>query len=176
MPYSKVKVVFVVICVDLIFNKEYMANVEYTKEGIIVDGELLSLPSITKRCLMTKIKEEGLQLLSMRWPGGRGRDEIIENIVLPKDNISKILWYITDSHISFGEIAGKHSDVYGTLEPEHITVVTDIDAICVFLLHTPEGWDYNHSFLKTFYEDAVEGNYEDITEEQAEEFLNLYRP
>ena len=111
----------------------------------------------------------------MEWKGWRGFDEgIVERILLPIENIEAIKKYILGRTINFGEIAGKHSEVYNSLDENDITIIEDISEIEDFLRHNPSQHDCNHSFLNTFYCMALDGCFEDITEEEAHNFAKLW--
>lgn len=56
------------------------------------------------------------------WNCGRMGD-VSATFVETKENVAKLLAY--DGDIYFGEILGKHSEVYGKVKPEHITLITD---------------------------------------------------
>ena len=107
----------------------------------------------------------------MEWKGWRGFEEgILEKIVLPLDKIETIKKHILGKTIYFGEIAGKHSDVYNRLDTNDIEVIDDYKTIIDFLFENPHGHDYNHSFLHTFINYASDGGYDDVLEEDIKEF------
>lgn len=152
-----------------------MANIEYRKNGIVIDGELLLLSTIIKECDALKISEENLVLLVMEWKGWRGFDEgILEEIVLPVEKIEIIKKYIIGRTIYFGDIAGKHSEVFNTIDEEDMKIIDDPKAVGDFIAANPSMHKYNHSFLYTFSNYASDGGYDDITEEQAKEFNNAW--
>ena len=121
----------------------------YTSEGIIVDGELLTLDTITESILKEKVKKQNLVLMTIEWNGGRAFDGIKEQIVLKYDNAIKLKDIIVGLEVYFGEIAGKHSDIYGTIEEDEITIGGDV---VKFLQKAPEGHSYDYSFLHTISE------------------------
>ena len=103
-----------------------MKQITYKKDGILIDENFISLSEITEKCNLEKIKEEKLLLLKMEWKGWRGFDEgILEKIVLPLEKIETIKKHILGKIIYFGEIAGKHSDVYNSLDENDIEVISD---------------------------------------------------
>ena len=55
----------------------------------------------------------------------------------------------------FGEIAGKHSEIYGTVEEDEIKITDDA---VEFLATYPRGRCYDHSFIDAFY-NTLEGAY-----------------
>ena len=148
-----------------------MKQITYKKDGILIDENFISLSEITEKCNLEKVKEEKLLLLKMEWKGWRGFDEgILEKIVLPLEKIEIIKKHILGKTIYFGEIAGKHSDVYNSLDENDIEVIDDPKVIQQFLSSNPSGHEYNHSFLYTFCDYASDGGYDDISEEDAKEF------
>ena len=148
-----------------------MEQITYKKDGIIINNNFISLFEITKNCNLEKLKEEKLVILKMEWSGWRGFDEgILEKIALPIEKIETIKKYILGKTIYFGEIAGKHSDVYNSLDENDIEIIDDPKAILKFLQSNPSGHKYNHSFLHSFYDYASDGGYDDISEEDAKEF------
>ena len=139
-------------------------KITYKKDGILIDENFISLSEITEKCNLEKVKEEKLLLLKIEWKGWRGFDEgILEKIVLPLEKIETIKIY-------FGEIAGKHSDVYNSLDENDIEIIEDPKVIQQFLSSNPSRHEYNHSFLYTFSDYASDGGYDDISEEDAKEF------
>lgn len=152
-----------------------MKQITYKKDGILIDENFISLFEITEKCNLEKIKEDKLLLLKMEWKGWRGFDEgILEKIVLPIENIEIIKKHILGKKIYFGEIAGKHSNVYNTLDENDIEVIDDYKIIQQFLSSNPNGHQYNYSFLHTFYDYASDGGYEDISEEDIKEFSSSF--
>lgn len=55
-------------------------------------------------------------LVTLTWTGGRGFDGIEEKFVVEQDLWFKVKPVLQNHEIYFGEIAGKHSEVYGTLD------------------------------------------------------------
>ena len=149
-------------------------NIEYKKDGLLIDGELILLGDIVKNCHIQKIKEEKLLLLKLEWVGWRGFEEgIKEQIVIPIEKIEIVKKFMLGKTIYFGEIAGKHSEVYNTLDEDDIKIVEDIETITNFLLGNPSGHEYNHSFINTFSDRASDGEY-DISEEDLKEFETIF--
>lgn len=123
---------------------------EYTSNGIIVDGTEVSLEEITKQVNLVKVKEQDLMFVSFFWDGGRGWDGADEEFVLPKTKAERIVEMMVGCQIYFGEIAGKQSEIYGDLEEDDVMTSTDPDKITQFLKDNPSGHAYNHSFVHTF--------------------------
>lgn len=152
-----------------------MTKIVYNKNGITVDGEFTSLSDIIFKCNNTKVKEDKLLLLKMEWKGWRGFDEgIKEEIILPIEKIEIIKKYILGKEIYFGEIAGKHSEIYNTLDENDIEIISDVDVITTFLYRYPSCHEYNHSFLHTFHDQANDGVYDDISEDDIKIFATIF--
>ena len=67
-----------------------------------------------------------LKLYRFCWPQRRGGD--VEGLFVED---SDVVENAIGSDVYFGEICGKHSDVYGTLDEEDLTVVSeDQEKIC----------------------------------------------
>jgi len=152
-----------------------MKQIFYKKDGILIDDNFISLSEIIEKCNIEKIKENKLFLLRMEWDGWRGFDEgILEQIVLPMEKIEKIKKLILGKTIFFGEIAGKHSDIYNTLDENDIEIIEDSKTILNFMAENLNGHAYNHSFLYTFLNYAYDGGYTGISKEDADEFGHLF--
>jgi hypothetical protein len=148
-------------------------KIEYTKDGIKIGDEFISLDEITNNVNEIRQKEGGLVLLTMSWKGGRGFDGVIEQIILPLENAERVIEIMLDKTIHFGEIAGKHSDIHGPLEDEDYDITTDTKVVSEFLKDNPNGHLYDHSFIDTFSDYATCGGYDDVSEEEVEEFKSL---
>lgn len=139
-------------------------KINYKKDGIeLEDGTFISLEEINKKCTDVKIKEKDLVLLNIGWNGRGG--EVFEQIVLPKDNALAVKDSMLGREVYFGEIWGKHSEVYGTIEESDFKLIEDKKVVDKFLKSNPEGHDYDHSFIYTFIESSKERlEYEEETE------------
>ena len=147
----------------------------YKKDGIIVGENFISLVEITEKCNIEKLKEEKLILLKMEWKGWRGFEEgILVKIVLPIEKIEIIKKFMLGKEINFGEIAGKHSEIYNSFDENDIELIYDQKEICDFLLNNPSGHEYNHSFLYTFHDHVLDGIYDDVTEEDVEWIQTIF--
>lgn len=148
-----------------------MEQITYKKDGILIGGIFISLSDIIEKCNIEFIKDEKLILLKIQWTGWRGFDEgILEIIALPMEKIKIIKKHILGKTIYFGEIAGKHSDVYGTLDENDIELIHDPKMISDFLHRNPNRHNYNHSFLYRFHDYAIDGVYDDVSEVDVKEF------
>jgi hypothetical protein len=69
---------------------------------------------------MSNVGEWGRGLFRFRWDCGR--QGYVEGIFTAE---KKDVEAAIGKHVSFGEILGKHSDIYGTIEEGEITLLTD---------------------------------------------------
>lgn len=142
-----------------------------TKDGITLkDGTSYTLEYLTTEINKLKISEEDIVLLQIEWTGGRNWDGAYEYIPLPKDRAVAVKDMLIGSTVYFGEIAGKHSDIYGELEESDFTIVTDKDKVNQFLKNFNGNSDYNHSFINTlidYVDEADEGEYDYTSDELA---------
>lgn len=156
--------------------------IEYTKDGVKFGDEFIKLDDIIKNVNKVKIKNDSLVLLTMKWDGRRGFDGIEETITISKNNVNRFKEIICGRHINFGEIAGKHSEIYGTLDKDDITVSTNKKNINEFLVNNPSGHYCDHSFIDKFLDSAMDGCYNEdgegssdyVSEELYKEFMSLY--
>jgi hypothetical protein len=124
-----------------------MVKIEYVKEGIIVEGTLILLEDIINKVNQIRVSENQLCLLELEWEGNRNFDGIYEIRVMTKANASKFIEEMEGYEVYFGEIAGKHSDIYGTLNKEDLNIIEDVEKEKEFLKKHPSGTDYNFSFI-----------------------------
>ena len=148
-------------------------NIKFTKEGVKFGDEFFTLNDIAVGVNKAKIREEDLVILKMEWPHTRSWDGNVEQIVLPSANIERIREILTGKNIYFGEINGKHSEVFGTLEESEFEVDHDVDRINDFLCAHPTGHSYEHSFIHAFEIQADEEEYEDVNKDTIKEFESL---
>jgi len=133
-------------------------NIKYKKDGIEINGEFLSLKTITEKCNDIAIKEKDLVLFTMCWEG-RGGD-VTERRALPIENVLKLQEILLGRRVDFGEIWGKHSEVYGDICKDTFEIDQDKKNVKIFLTKYPNGVDYNHSFI-----DAVTNNIMEMLDE-----------
>ena len=126
-------------------------SVEYTENGIVVDGVEISLSEITDRVNRIRIDSKDLCLLELTWQSHRNFDGIQQTRVMKKANAIKFIEAFEGYTVYFGEIAGKHSDIYGTLDKEDMKIYTQGELVQEFLARCPEGDEYNHSFIDYIY-------------------------
>jgi hypothetical protein len=145
-------------------------KIKYKKDGIeLEDGTFISLETITEKCNNLKIKESNLVILELGWDGRGG--SVFEQIALPKEKALQVKDFLLGQEVYFGEIWGKHSEVYGTICEKTMEIVEDTKKVKQFLKEFPDGWNYNHSFINTFierndelleYEEATDVTREDL--------------
>ena len=146
-------------------------KVEYKEHGIEIDGLFLSLDEITKKVNNVKIKNKQLCLMTLEWQSSRNFDGVYEKIVLPLEKAKKFKEIFSGVEVYFGEIAGKHSEIYGDLEENEIRIETDRNKINEFLLRYPEGRDHNHSFIDKIYDSITDGECELMLEDEFVELM-----
>lgn len=97
-------------------------------------------------------------LVTIEWEGARNRKGIKEQLVVNINDWNIVQdKIICDVGVYFGEIDGKHSEVYGNIEENEITIDNNKNNITNFLKDHPSGHTYNYSFLYTIYQQYVNG-------------------
>ena len=135
--------------------------IEYTKNGILVDGACaISLEEVTRKVIQKRITECDYVLLKIEWGFRRGFDGVIEYIVVNNAAAKIVKQVLVGKHCYFGEIAGKHSSVGGIVEDKHVTINNDVEDVLNFILKNPTQHDYNHSFLWAIYDDMESDHYQ----------------
>lgn len=157
-------------------------EIEYTKDGIVIAGESISLSEITRKILTKRVEFEKLALVTIKWPKKRHFDGLSEIIALPYDFCQTLKKHLVGKDVYFGEINGRHSEVYGTIEENEFTIDENVDSVVSFLLGQPDGWQYKYSFIQYFYEGVSDGrldSYEELNKEEMDSFYteiwNFYR-
>jgi len=139
-----------------------MKNVEFNADGIVVNGEFISLEEIIKK-VHSKRNIGNKCLMTIEWRGDRHFNGAKESVVIDYDKAVRFKEIIVKSKltISLGEIAGKFSDVRGTLEFSEIRLSKE--DVSEFLIKNPKGYEVNHSFLIAVVEklDSLEYNGKD---------------
>lgn len=144
---------------------------KYLENGIEVDGKFYSLKEITENCNKQKIKKSKMVLLTMEWDRRGGN--AYEQLLLPKKDALKLKSLMLGKEIYFGEIWGKHSEVYGEMEEYDFTISEKEDEISNFLLNHPNGSDSNHSFIDALIDEYHDnGGREYYEEEQGKKYCN----
>lgn len=142
---------------------------EYTKNGIIVNGKEITLKEISENVLLKKIEDDDLVLITIHWKESRGFDGITEQQVFTRRNAEEFCKEFTGFQVSFGEISGKHSDVYGDIDKEDIIVDDNRKVVLSFLLSYPGGNYHDYSFIQEIDNCLYDYNDDDLTEEECEE-------
>ena len=147
-------------------------KIEYKKDGIIVGDVFLLLSDIIEECNNIKLKEYKLVLLEMGWDGRGG--SVFERRALPLKNALRVKEILLDKEVYFGEIWGKHSEVYGSMSEDTFEIIKDKKKIKDFIKEYPSGIDYDHSFIYTFIENNEEDEMQDdVTLEMLDELKSL---
>jgi hypothetical protein len=108
--------------------------------------------------IIAEYKAKDKVLVTIEWEETRNNKGIKEQIVVNINDWDILQDYIVcNIDVYFGEINGKHSEVYGTINEDEITVSDNKDDITIFLKKHPSGHNYNHSFLLTIYQQYVDG-------------------
>lgn len=146
--------------------------IEYKKDGIIIEGVFLLLSDIVEECNNINLEENNLVLLQMEWDGRGGN--VSERRVLPLNNALRIKEILLDKYVYFGEIWGKHSEVYGDMSEDTFKIITEEVKVKEFLKEYPGGVDFDHSFIYSFVEwNEEQEMQEGVTQEQLDELLSL---
>ena len=142
--------------------------IKYLSNGIEVNGEFISKETLVKEIESIKVKEKDLVVVRISWSGNRNFDGCYENIVLPRELAKEYVDNFTGKRAYFGEIAGKHSEICGTVEKDEISITEDA---VEFLEQCPSGVYYDHSFSSAFYRE-LEGR--DCDDEESVEVDKLF--
>ena len=143
--------------------------IKYLSNGIEVDGNFISKETLVKEIESVRVKEKDLVVVRICWSGNRNFDSCYENRVLSRDLAKEYVEEFTGREAYFGEIAGKHSKIYGVVDGDGIEITEDA---VEFLASCPSGVDYDHSFRNAFY-NGLEG-YGCEDEDEKEEMDRLF--
>lgn len=144
---------------------------KYLENGIEVEGVFYKLEDVIKNCNDLKIKKEDTIILKIEWSGRGG--EVYEHLSLPKKTATKVKKLLLGKEVYFGEIWGKHSEVYGGIEEGDFKVITDKEKVQEFLTSYPNGSDYNHSFINTLIDNYSDnGGREYYEKEEGKKYCN----
>lgn len=147
---------------------------EYTSSGIIIDGMIIDMDTIIENVNAKKVEESDLVILKIEWPSNRGFDGAYEKIVMSRSNAEEAKSLLTGIEVYFGEIAGKHSEIYGTIEENEISIIDDRNIVRGFLKNCPSGTSYNHSFTQRIYDYILDGEIEYLIKDNSEEVQNKF--
>lgn len=150
--------------------------IQYLENGIEVNGEFISLQDITEKCNSLQIEKEDLAILKIEWHG-RGGDSY-EHRVYPKETAKRLKELLIGKFAYLGEVWGKHSEVCGDLEDNHITIEDNKEKVKEFLLENPGSSDASDYFIESVLEwydeqDGEENNEEEYCK-QIEEIRELW--
>ncbi len=159
---------------DIISCEIANQDVEYLENGININGNFLKLPDIIKNVNIAKINKYNLGLMTIKWEETRDCTAIIEQICRPIEILQKIKETIIGKTVYFGEIAGKHSEIYGDVEENEIIIDEDVNIVASFLHENPSGHNRNHSFLYAFIQ-AVECGMSEFSESDLDDFRDLIK-
>lgn len=137
-----------------------MKPLEYTSKGVWVDGDHIDLADIIEEVKKKQIEEEDLVVLKFEWAGGRNWDGCVEILAVPLTQALRMKELILNKNINLGEINGKHSEIYGTMDEGDITIDKKVSNVLDFITINPSRVYYDHSFWETFAESAEYNEYE----------------
>lgn len=93
----------------------------------------------------------------MEWKPSRGFDGIKEEFLVNMKTWDELFnIHLKDKEIYFGEIAGKHSEISGTLDAGDIVVCSHEDTKQLFFNTHGSYKPCKHSFLKTFLDSLLD--------------------
>ena len=144
--------------------------IKYLSNGIEVNGEFISKETLVKEIESIKVKERDLVVVRISWSGNRNFDGCYENIVLPRELANEYVDNFTGREAYFGEIAGKHSEIYGTVDEDEISITEDA---VEFLEQCPSGVCYDHSFSSAFYNSLEGQDYDDDEKEEIDKLFDI---
>jgi hypothetical protein len=149
-------------------------NIQYTRDGMIVHGDLVSWDTIDNE--RNKIRFANHVLVKIYWHNRRSQG-FDDNFIMSKEEWAKWKERLIGSTINFGEIDGKHSEVYGIVSEQDITITDDLNSIVLFY------YNYGRSsgrvdFIKQYTTHVLDGDIEDpvLLLEQYPEVYNQQYP
>lgn len=105
---------------------------KFTEQGIeLSSGETIEWKTINNESNKIKLKNKILIKFDYRY----GRDDLYEYVITDKEEWEKLISKLTELGISetcLGEICGKHSEVWYSLDATPPTIITDMDEIIKF--------------------------------------------
>ena len=147
----------------------------FTERGLQVGDRFLPLGEIIRNCLTERVINNKLVLVTIEWKGHRGFDGLTEKFVLSRSQWETLRFQMIGETVYFGEIAGKHSEIHGTIDEDEITVDDSVSGVVRFLQNNPTGREYVHSFIGTFSERVSEGGYDDFNAEADDAYWEFYQ-
>ena len=126
--------------------------------------------------MIRDLLSEGNDDLAVRimWEETRGSPEIWEEFVISKEDWNYIKDMIIDGpKVYFGEIFGKHSEIYGNIEYGDIRIRTAKEFIEEFGSVTTQ--DSGHSFLRQIIDQYDEDwDWNEVLDEKAYKIINKF--
>jgi len=150
-------------------------NIEYVENGVNFGETFVSLDEITKKVNKVKVKNQKLSLMTIEWDGGRGFDGCCEQYTDSIENLKRIKEILIGKTINFGEIAGKHSEIYGEMEECDFNISEENKDVTDFLSKHPSGHEYDHSFLHTFNDWLYDADEDEVSETEKTDFLKILK-
>ncbi len=153
----------------------YGDDLIFTESGLQVGGRFLPLGEIIRNCLTRRVINNKLVLVTIEWKSHRGFDGLTEKFVLSRSQWETLRFQMIGETVYFGEIAGKHSDIHGTIDEDDITVDDSVSGVVGFLQNNPTGREYDHSFIDRFYQRVSEGCYDNHDDETDDAYWDFYQ-
>lgn len=104
-------------------------NIEYTSEGMVINGEKISWDTIDGE--RNKIRFANSVLVRIYWDCGRQGD-LEERFIIDKDEWAELRERFRGRRLYFCEPFGKHSEAYGEVTDDDITVIDNLEEIVKF--------------------------------------------
>jgi hypothetical protein len=124
---------------------------------ILLEAREYSVEELENIIAINKITSVADVLVSIKWVGNRNSPTIEESFIVDNTFWTKFQPKIINKDINFGEIFGKHSEIYGQIEDSDITVIKDPESILTFIKNNHSRHVYNHSFLSVIIDAYNDG-------------------
>lgn len=147
----------------------------FSENGLQVGDRFLPLGEIIRNCLTRRVIDRELVLVTIEWKSHSGFDGLTEKFVLSSSQWETLRFQIIGETVYFGEIAGKHSDIHGTIDEDEITVDDSVSGVVRFLQNNPTGREYEHSLIGAFYEHVRAGSYDNHDDETDDVYWDFYQ-
>lgn len=140
---------------------------------ILLEAREYSVEELENIIAINKIKSATDVLVSIKWVGNRNSPTIEESFIVDNTFLTEFQPKIINKDINFGEIFGKHSEIYGQIEDSDIAVIKDSELILTFIKNNYNRHVYNHSFLSVINdgEDAYGVRWDEFVTENDIEVL-----
>lgn len=128
--------------------------VDYTEQGLVVDGELITYEAIDKERNKFRFANHVLVTMTQQY----SRDDYVDQFIMDKDSWAKIKARLLDhGDLYIGEIAGKHSEVIFYPEAKGaIKEEFDLDKIVSYF--EVSGWGDEDMNVRECLDEAYEGD------------------